>query len=137
MNTAQKGATFERLVVNTLRELGFDASRHAASKGVVDIEASIMEERGMVALGIQCKNAKRPISVEEWNTLVDHCKAQGKIPMVAEKIQGRSSFSLSYCTSRAMRGGRHLPRIEWIFVATKGKGKQKQTEVLRRNLDVA
>lgn len=59
-----KGATFERQVVDYLREKGFKANRTAGSHGVIDV----MAVRSRLVLFIQCKtNGALPI--KEWNEL--------------------------------------------------------------------
>ncbi len=56
MNTARKGATYERAIVNQAIAEGKIALRMAASQGVCDV-VTIDVDRKIIEL-IQCKNAK-------------------------------------------------------------------------------
>jgi Holliday junction resolvase len=79
-------------------------TRSAGSKGAKDVVAAKVG----ALLYIQCKRGKEPISVAEWNRLIEASEIAGAIPLLATR-KPNSPFQLFRLLSRRKPRSRTKP----------------------------
>jgi Holliday junction resolvase len=102
----RKGYSLENAVVHDLTERGYFCIRSAGSKGKVDVVAfpQVFSSVLMPAiLFIQCRRAKRPVSVREWNALYLLALERGARAVIAFQPRFRIHTYQMICAERLPR----------------------------------
>lgn len=90
MNSAAKGAAFERRCRKDLEEAGWTVVRAAASKGPADLWAVRQENGRSRMLVIQAKAGRQAMGPGEWNRFCQHAELILATPIVVDKAPGVS-----------------------------------------------
>ncbi len=96
MATSQyrQGVSFENRTRERFEEAGYYVVRSAGSRGVADLVAFDLTADRVYSdpppLMIQCKRGKGGLGVEAWNHFYTIADAAGCVPIVAQKVDGRS-----------------------------------------------
>lgn len=92
MNTKRKGRNFDLRVRDWYVSQGYGVVVSAASLSPFDLVAM----RGGSTFGVQCKNMIARMTIKEWNELWKFAQLTGAIPLLAEKVQGKSKFTVTH-----------------------------------------
>lgn len=87
---SNKGAVFERLCRKELEECGWLAIKSSDSSRA-DIIA-LRNENGVVrALAVECKGGRKLCGPEQWNDHYSLSMRYGLVPVLADKVPGKSA----------------------------------------------
>lgn len=85
--SVSKGANFERLCAQALRECGWNVIRAAGSKGPADLWAARVEGCGTPRLlVVQVKSGVNGVGPAAWNELLLLSESTGAMPVIADKL---------------------------------------------------
>lgn len=113
-----RGAAFERKVVDLFRSIDFFACRAGGSHGIADVVAiSVNKEK---VYFIQCKTDGN-LSFEEWNKLVSEAGIYGAVPVLASK-DVRGGVRLEWLTDMTRKYARDKPKSEFSVLQQGGGG---------------
>lgn len=78
-----RGAAFERRIMERFEREGYWCIRAAMSRGVADFVALDLVGPDKRPLMVQCKRTSRAVAPEAWNRLLDLSRAAQAVPLIA------------------------------------------------------